>query len=170
VRLRAVVLGAMVTASGCGAAPGPVAAVESRDAPERPVPLRDTSGGLVTPREAREMEAEQAAAKPPSRQEEGPDALHPLLAPWRLGGSPSVPAGHGRLIDLDVRDADIEDVCRLLADVGRVNIVVADDVHGKVTVVMKRVPWDQALEVIAQAKGLRAVREGDIILVKPAGR
>jgi type II secretory pathway component HofQ len=35
---------------------------------------------------------------------------------------------------------------------------------------MKRVPWDQALEVIAETKGLRVVREGNVILVKPAGK
>ncbi len=75
------------------------------------------------------------------------------------------PAYHGRRIDLDVKGADIHDVLRLLADVGRVNIVVADDVQGSVTVRMRQVPWDQALDVILLAKGFFSEREGDVILV-----
>jgi type IV pilus assembly protein PilQ len=70
-----------------------------------------------------------------------------------------------RTIDLDVKDADIHDVCRLLAEVGKTNIVVADDVHGSVTIRMKHVPWDQALEAILRAKGFDSMRDGNIILV-----
>lgn len=74
--------------------------------------------------------------------------------------------GHsGRRIDLDVKEADVADVCRLLADVGKVNIVVADDVQAKVTVRMRQVPWDQALDVILRTKGYRAEREGNVITV-----
>lgn len=71
----------------------------------------------------------------------------------------------GTRIDLDLKSADIRDVCRLLADVGKVNIVVSDDVQGSVTVKMKSVPWDQALDVILQSKGFSAERDGRMILV-----
>ena len=64
----------------------------------------------------------------------------------------------GRRIDLDLKDADIHNVLRLLADVGRVNVVTADDVSGNVTIRMRNVPWDQALDVVLQAKGLGMVR------------
>lgn len=77
----------------------------------------------------------------------------------------SPPAHHGRRIDLDVKGADIHDVLRLLADVGRVSIVVGDDVQGSVTVRMRQVPWDQALEVILRTKGFYAERDGDVIVV-----
>jgi type IV pilus assembly protein PilQ len=77
----------------------------------------------------------------------------------------SKPKWSGRAIDLDVKDADIHDVCRLLAEVGKTNIVVADDVHGSVTIKMKHVPWDQALEAILRAKGFDSLRDGNIILV-----
>lgn len=70
-----------------------------------------------------------------------------------------------RTIDLDVKGADIHDVCRLLADVGKANIVVADDVHGSVTVKMKHVPWDQALDAILRTMGFVSERDGDVILV-----
>ncbi len=73
----------------------------------------------------------------------------------------------GRRIDLDLKDADIHNILRLLADVGKVNIVTADDVAGSVTIRMKNVPWDQALDVVLQAKGLGMVRQGNLIRVAP---
>ncbi|HRG95027.1 MAG TPA: type IV pilus secretin PilQ [Polyangiaceae bacterium] len=73
----------------------------------------------------------------------------------------------GRRIDLDLKDADIHNILRLLADVGRVNIVTADDVSGSVTIRMRNVPWDQALDVVLQAKGLGMVRSGNLIRVAP---
>ncbi len=74
---------------------------------------------------------------------------------------------NGRRIDLDLKDADIHNILRLLADVGRVNIVTADDVAGNVTIRMRNVPWDQALDVVLQAKGLGMVRSGNLIRVAP---
>jgi type IV pilus assembly protein PilQ len=74
---------------------------------------------------------------------------------------------NGRRIDLDLKDADIHNILRLLADVGRVNIVTADDVSGNVTIRMRNVPWDQALDVVLQAKGLGMVRSGNLIRVAP---
>ncbi|MEO8877458.1 MAG: secretin and TonB N-terminal domain-containing protein, partial [Polyangiaceae bacterium] len=73
----------------------------------------------------------------------------------------------GRRIDLDLKDADIHNILRLLADVGRVNVVTADDVTGNVTIRMRNVPWDQALDVVLQAKGLGMVRQGNLIRVAP---
>jgi type II secretory pathway component HofQ len=99
------------------------------------------------------------------------DDAAPLAARSRhatriIADSPApAPAHHGRRIDLDVKGADIHDVLRLLADVGRVSIVVADDVQGSVTVRMRQVPWDQALDVILRTKGFSSEREGDVILV-----
>src|SRR5262245_33208423 len=58
----------------------------------------------------------------------------------------SVPTGArrsftGRAIDLDLKDADVHNVLRLLSDVGNVNIVVPDDVQGAVTLRIEGVPW-----------------------------
>jgi type IV pilus assembly protein PilQ len=73
----------------------------------------------------------------------------------------------GRRIDLDFKDADIHNILRLLADVGHVNIITADDVKGSVTIRMRDVPWDHALDVILQAKGLGMVWDGNLIRVAP---
>jgi type IV pilus assembly protein PilQ len=73
----------------------------------------------------------------------------------------------GRRIDLDLKDADVHNVLRLLGDVGRVNIVVADNVSGNVTIRMRNVPWDQALDVVLQAKKLGVDRRGNLLRVAP---
>ena len=74
---------------------------------------------------------------------------------------------NGRRIDLDLKDADIHNILRLLADVGKVNIVTADDVSGNITIRMRNVPWDQALDVVLQAKGLGMIWQGNLIRVAP---
>ena len=73
----------------------------------------------------------------------------------------------GRRIDLDLKDADVHNVLRLLADVGQVNVVTADNVTGTVTIRMRNVPWDQALDIVLQSKGLGMVRTGNMIRVAP---
>lgn len=73
----------------------------------------------------------------------------------------------GRRIDLDLKDADVHNVLRLLADVGQVNIVTADNVSGTVTIRMRNVPWDQALDVVLQSKNLGLVRQANMIRVAP---
>jgi type IV pilus assembly protein PilQ len=73
----------------------------------------------------------------------------------------------GRRMEIDLKDADVHNVLRLLADVGQVNIVTADNVTGSVTIRMRNVPWDQALDVVLQSKGLGMVRSGNIIRVAP---
>ena len=71
----------------------------------------------------------------------------------------------GAPVDLDVKNADLADVFRLLADVGHVNIVVSGEVTGTITLKLRRVPWDQALEIIARTKNLGVEREGNIMTV-----
>ena len=89
------------------------------------------------------------------------------VSPPPVDSSVAGSSGPGGRIDLNLNGVDIADVCRLLADVGRVNIVLADDVRGAVTVRMKRVPWASALDAILRAKGFRAEREADVIIVYP---
>ena len=76
----------------------------------------------------------------------------------------------GRRIDLDLKDADIHNVLRLIGDVSRRNIVVADDVSGSVTIRLRNVPWDQALAVILQSKALGMVETGNMLRIAPLER
>jgi type IV pilus assembly protein PilQ len=68
---------------------------------------------------------------------------------------------------LDFQDADINDILRLIAEVGKVNIIAGGDVQGKITTRMTDVPWDQALDVILKINGLAQERSGNIIRVAP---
>ena len=71
----------------------------------------------------------------------------------------------GRMITLDFQDASIKAVLRLMAEEAGVSIVSGDDVKGKVTVHMKKVPWDQALDTILDINGLTKRQEGNVITV-----
>ena len=73
----------------------------------------------------------------------------------------------GTTIDLDVKNADIHDLFRLLADTGRVNIVVSDKVSGRVTLKLKRVPWDQVACTVAATQQLQITIDRNVILVLP---
>ena len=73
----------------------------------------------------------------------------------------------GRRINIDLVEADIHSVFRLISHVSRLNIVAGDDVGGSVTVRLENVPWDQAFAAILQAKGYAAQRFGNIVRVAP---
>lgn len=119
--------------------------------PSPPPPRTTASADCTTESPAA---TEEAAPPPPSRFESRTIAVDDPRPRWV-----------GRPIDVDLKDADIHNVCRLLADVGKTNIVLGDGVQGTVTLSMHRVPWDQVLDAVLQAKGLRMEREGNVILV-----
>jgi hypothetical protein len=81
---------------------------------------------------------------------------------------PLVPARHprsGTTIDLDLKDADFNDVLRLFADTSGQNIVVMPRVRGSVTFHAEDVPWEEALEAILAPSGYIALHEGNVTLV-----
>jgi type IV pilus assembly protein PilQ len=75
------------------------------------------------------------------------------------------PQQRPRLISLDFKDADINNILRILAEFSGLNIVTSDDVKGKVTVRLQNVPWQQALDSVVRAAKLAYVQEGNIIRV-----
>ncbi len=76
----------------------------------------------------------------------------------------------GRLMSLDFKDADIQNILRLIAEVSGMNVVAGDDVKGTVTVRLVNVPWDQALDIVLASRSLGYVRSGNIIRVAPGER
>lgn len=75
------------------------------------------------------------------------------------------PGYRGKPIFLDLKDADILDIFRLIAEVSGFNVVVDPDVGGRITLRMDDVPWDQALEVILKNQGLGKEIEGNIMRI-----
>ncbi len=73
----------------------------------------------------------------------------------------------GATVDFDFKDAPIADLLRTIAETGKISIVVPDGIDAKVTVRLKRVPWDQALEVILASHGLWYRRDGSILRIAP---
>jgi type IV pilus assembly protein PilQ len=73
----------------------------------------------------------------------------------------------GRKLSLDFKDADIKNILRLIAEVSNLNIIVADEVTGKITMRLVDVPWDQALDTILQSKHLDKRQVGNVVRIAP---
>jgi len=70
-----------------------------------------------------------------------------------------------KLVTLDFQDADIKSVLRLMAEYGNMSIVSGDDVKGNVTLTMRNVPWEQALDTILDVNGLAKKKMGNVISI-----
>lgn len=108
------------------------------------------------------------AAAPPLKEEHRDVAKHENAAAETSllnGGSRFT----GRKISLDLQDADIVNVMRLFAEVANLNIILAPDVKGKVTVRMVNVPWDQAMSIILKMNGLGYTLEDHILRIASVG-
>ncbi len=73
----------------------------------------------------------------------------------------------GTKLTLDVRNISIRDALSIIADFTGLNIVISDSVSGNLTLRLKDVPWDQALDIILQSKGLDMRRNGNVVQVAP---
>lgn len=72
----------------------------------------------------------------------------------------------GKNIELELKNSDVQDALRFIAKTSGFNIVVGEDVTGKIgTLSLKNVPWDQAFTLILQAKKLGYVKQGNVIRV-----
>lgn len=73
----------------------------------------------------------------------------------------------GNRVSFDFQDVDVRTILQILAKESGMNIVASDSVTGKMTLTLKDVPWDQALDLVMQARGLDMRRSGNIINVAP---
>jgi type IV pilus assembly protein PilQ len=123
-----------------------------------------TPAGGAANKKATEDEAEGADATTQSSETQA--AGFTAEAPsYALSGAPQKREYSGRRITLDFHDIEVRNLLRLIADVSKKNIVVADDVTGKVTVSLRNVPWDQALDLILKTKGLDKEEMGNVIRI-----
>jgi type IV pilus assembly protein PilQ len=77
---------------------------------------------------------------------------------------------NGRKVTLEFSDADVRKIFQLIAEVSNLNFLIADDVSGTISIKLVNVPWDQALDVILDSKGLGMQREGNIVQIKPKAK
>ncbi len=73
----------------------------------------------------------------------------------------------GERLSLNFQDIEVRSVLQLLADFTGLNLVVSDSVEGNLTLRLKNVPWDQAMDIILKTKGLDQRRAGNVILIAP---
>ena len=87
-----------------------------------------------------------------------------------LQGQGASPASRDEtFLDIDVREADVQDVLRLLAEVGGFNLAVDPGVSCKATLALKQVPWPQVLDLVLRTCRLEQERLGDnLVRVAPA--
>lgn len=74
----------------------------------------------------------------------------------------------GEKLSLNFQDIEVRSVLQLIADFTDLNLVASDTVSGRITLRLKNVPWDQALELILKTKGLDKRQAGNVLLVAPA--
>jgi type IV pilus assembly protein PilQ len=85
----------------------------------------------------------------------------------KLKGKNAEPTYSGSRVTFNFQDIPTRSVLQLIADVSDLNIVVSDSVQGNVTLRLINVPWDQALDIVLQAKGLDKRKRGNVIWVAP---
>lgn len=74
----------------------------------------------------------------------------------------------GEKLNLNFQDIEVRAVLQIIADFTGLNIVVSDTVTGNVTLRLKNVPWDEAMDIILKSKDLALRRSGNIMLVAPS--
>ncbi len=80
----------------------------------------------------------------------------------------SKPGYTGEKLSLNFQNIEVRSVLQVIADFTGLNIITSDTVTGNLTLRLKDVPWDQALDIITQSKGLAMRKTGNVILVAPA--
>src|SRR2546425_1747641 len=128
--------------------------------------IREESDGLAivipTAAPAAPSVASSATTTPPA----------PAARPVQLAQAPATPpaaapaASNGqRLISFDFKDADVVNLLRILAAESTRNVVIGDDVKGKMSITLRNVPWDLALETILETRGLRKVEKDGVLRI-----
>jgi type IV pilus assembly protein PilQ len=159
-----------VPAPVAAAAPAPrraEARPQARPAP--PPPASEAAAPpKVEPAPAAKAPEPQRAARPPVVAMAPPPAAAPPAPPVRVAqAAPAQPApGNGqRTISLDFKDADVVNLLRILAFESGRNIVAGEDVKGKISISLRDVSWELALETILEARGLQKVEKDGVIRV-----
>ena len=77
------------------------------------------------------------------------------------------PGFTGEKLSLNFQNIEVRSLLQVIADFTNFNIVTSDSVTGAVTLRLKDVPWDQALDIVLQAKGLGMRKSGNVLWIAP---
>src|SRR2546429_295190 len=101
------------------------------------------------------------------------DVAPPPPAPVRIAQAtpaPARPAGRqpsngSRLISFDFKDADVVNLLRILAAESTKNIVISDDVKGRMSISLRNVPWELAFQTILDVRGLEKIEKDNVVRI-----
>jgi type IV pilus assembly protein PilQ len=98
-----------------------------------------------------------------------PKAAAPAMGASAMGAATSASTVRysGKPVTFNFQDVPVRTVLQLIAEESNLNIVAADTVQGNVTLRLINVPWDQALDIVLQAKSLDKRRTGNVVWVAP---
>src|SRR5499425_323732 len=138
--------------------------------------IREESDGLaiVIPTAAPPTAAPTAAARTnvaptpaePVLQDATPRTAAPPMQLAQAAPAPApAPTNGQRLISFDFKDADVVNLLRILAAESNKNVVIGDDVKGKMSISLRNVPWDLALDTILETRGLRKIEKDNVLRI-----
>ncbi len=128
-----------------------------------------TADNAAADLQSRQPQHMRVSKKSPSKNAELASALnsHAELSEKPVG---TAKIYKGRKVTLEFADADVRKIFQLLSEVSNKNFVLSDDVTGSISIKLVNVPWDHALDIILDAKGLDKREEGNIIIIKGKGK
>ncbi len=160
----AIVIPTAASAQLAEPAPKPVAAAKPA-APKAP-PAAAAASPASVPAASGETKAPEPLLVAQAPAAPAPTAPVPATPPPpAMPAPPAAPANGARLISLDFKDADVVNLLRILAAESTRNIVISDDVKGKMSITLRNVPWDLALDTVMEAKGLVKVERDGVIRI-----
>ncbi len=94
--------------------------------------------------------------------------IRPVTVDPNKLASGTKPGYSGDKLSLNFQNIEVRSVLQVIADFTGLNIVTSDTVTGNLTLRLKDVPWDQALDIITQSKGLTMRKNGNVVMIAPA--
>jgi type IV pilus assembly protein PilQ len=89
------------------------------------------------------------------------------VRPQRASTGPQAPAYVGEKLSLNFQNIEVRALLQVIADFTNFNVVTSESVTGSLTLRLRDVPWDQALDIILQAKGLGMRKSGNVLWIAP---
>jgi type IV pilus secretin PilQ/predicted competence protein len=167
----AIVIPTAASAQLAEPAPKPVAAAAkpapaANPAAPKASPAAATAAPASAPAASGEAKAPEAMRVAQAPAAPAPTAPAPITPPPpAMPAPPAAPTNGARLISLDFKDADVVNLLRILAAESSKNIVIGEDVKGKMSITLRNVPWDLALDTVMEAKGLVKVERDGVIRI-----
>ncbi|PYN83705.1 MAG: hypothetical protein DMD96_01435 [Candidatus Rokuibacteriota bacterium] len=128
--------------------------------------IREEPDGLAIVIPTAASAAPPAVASAPAAAEARPAPAARPVQVAQATPPPTPPASNGqRLISFDFKDADVVNLLRILAAESNKNVVIGDDVKGKMSITLKNVPWDLALDTILETRGLRRIEKDGVLRI-----